>query len=183
MLIDSLEVRPKVMNLSHTNWLVVRCVPFSFAEEYHIQGVLVVDGGSVISVISISLKDFHHRNHNNKNVIVNIAIDNIKLSMLLLLGAPEILIHDSPPPVRMSKVTGGYLSCPFISNPPPTNVLWMKGSSPVLSGEEYQIFSHNGTLFISSLESAKSELVSFTCYIANKYGSDNRTFNMFLIGQ
>ena len=86
----------------------------------------------------------------------------------------------------MSKVTGGYLSklsCPFISNPPPTNVQWMKGSSPVQSGEEYQIFSHNGTLFISSLESAESELVSFTCYIANKYGSDNRRFNMHLIGE
>ena len=83
----------------------------------------------------------------------------------------------------MSKITGGYLNCPFISNPPPTNVQWMKGSSPVQSGEEYQIFSHNGTLFISSLESAESELVSFTCYIANKYGSDNRTFNMHLVGE
>jgi hypothetical protein len=53
----------------------------------------------------------------------------------------------------------------------------------VQTGEEYQVFNHNGTLFISSLESAESELVSFTCYISNEYGSDNRTFNMFLIGE
>lgn len=102
---------------------------------------------------------------------------------LCTAGAPEILIHHSPPPIRMSKVTGGYLNCPFISNPPPTSVQWKKGSSPVQSGEEYQIFNHNGTLLISSLESAESEFVSFTCYISNKYGSDSRTFNMFLIGK
>ena len=83
----------------------------------------------------------------------------------------------------MSKVNGGYLNCPFISNPPPTNVQWKKGSTPLQSGEQYQIFSHNGTLIIYSLESTESELVSFTCYISNKYGSDNRTFNMLLIGK
>ena len=83
----------------------------------------------------------------------------------------------------MSKVTGGYLNCPFVSNPPPMNVQWMKGSNLVQSGEQYQIFHHNGTLFISSLESTESELVSFTCYITNEYGSDNRTFNMILVGE
>ena len=68
MVIESLEVEPKVMNLSHTYIyiIVVRCMLFSFTEEYHIQRVLVMAGGSVVSVISISLNGFHHRSHNNK---------------------------------------------------------------------------------------------------------------------
>ena len=83
----------------------------------------------------------------------------------------------------MSKLSGGVLNCPFLSNPPPTSVEWKKGSNPVQSGEQYHTFNNNGTLLISSLESVESDLVAFTCYIVNKYGSDNRTFNMMLIGE
>ena len=107
----------------------------------------------------------------------------ISIHVCIYTGAPEILIHLSPPQVRMSKISGGYLNCPFVSNPPPTNVQWKRGSHPVQSGEHYEVYSNNGTLFISNLKSVESELISFTCYIANKYGSDNRTFNMLLIGE
>ena len=83
----------------------------------------------------------------------------------------------------MGKLTGGYLNCPFLSNPPPTSVQWKEGSNPVYSGDQYKIFSENGTLFISNLESAEWEIISFTCSIINKYGNDSRTFNTLLVGE
>ena len=118
-----------------------------------------------LSSLSLSLSLFHTHTHTYTHSYA---------------GVPEILISQPTARLRVAKSSNVYLHCPFISNPPATTVVWMIEST-LLSGNRYEFFDNNGTLRISDSDTADS--TNFTCKIFNNFGSENRTFNLLVLGE